>query len=127
MSRRTGPPSAAPKSFRWNWRDLRLIEVVAGIERAVAEELVSGAVNVVVAGCGDDGDLRAGALAVVSSVGVADDVEFAHGLDAKQLAAGAAGSDVDQRSAGVLDSVQQEEIVLRPASGDGKHVADGGV
>jgi hypothetical protein len=40
------------------------------------------------------------------------------------LPAGAAGSHVDERSAGVLDAVEQEEIVLRASAGDRKHVAD---
>ena len=76
---------------------------------------------------GDDRDLRAVALAVAGAVGVGDDVEFAHRVDAEQLAAGAAGRDVDERGSGVLDSVEEEEIVLRAAAADGKHVAHRGV
>ena len=48
-------------------------------------------------------------------------------FDAEELAGGAAGGDVDQRRAGVLDAVEQVEIVLRAAAGDGEHVADGRV
>ena len=107
--------------------DAGLVEVVAGVEEAVAEELVGGAVELVGAGGGDDGDLRAFALAVGGGVGVGDDVELADGVDAEELAGGAAGSDVDERGAGVLDAVEEEEIVLRAAAGDGEHVADGGV
>ena len=79
------------------------------------------------AGGGDDADLRAVALAVGGAVGVGDHVEFAHCVDAEQLAAGAAGRDVDERGAGVFDAVEEEEIVLRTAAADGEHVADGGV
>ena len=70
------------------------------------------------AGCGDDADLRAVALAVAGAVGVGDHVELAHRIHAQQLAAGAARRHVDQRSAGVFDAVQQKQIVLRPASAD---------
>ena len=103
------------------------VEVVAGVEEGVAEELVGGAVELVGAAGGDDGDLRALALAVGGGVGVGDDVELADGVDAEELAGGAAGGDVDERGAGVLDAVEEEEIVLRAAAGDGEHVADGGV
>ena len=71
--------------------------------------------------------MRALTLAVAGGVGVGDDVELADGVDAEELAAGAAGGDVDERGSGVLDAVEEEEIVLRAAAGDGEHVADGGV
>ncbi len=76
------------------------------------------------AGGGDDADLRAVALAVAGAVGVGCHVELAHCIDAEQLAAGAAGRDVDERSAGVFNAIEQEEIVLRAAAADGEHVAD---
>ena len=47
-----------------------LVEVVARIERAVAEELECRAVQLIGAGSGDDADLRAVALAVAGAVGV---------------------------------------------------------
>src|SRR6202035_1026177 len=75
--------------------DLLLIEVVACIERAVAQEFVGGAMQLIGAASGDDADLRALAFAEGGGVGVAGDVELAHGIDAEQLAAGAAGRDVD--------------------------------
>ena len=76
---------------------------------------------------GDDDDLRAGALAVLGSVGVAQDVEFLDGLDAEQLLAGAAGLHVVLRGSGELDAIEQEEILLRAVAGDGEIVAGGGV
>ena len=79
------------------------------------------------AGAGDDADLCAVALAVGGAVGVRDHVELAHGFNAEQLAAGAAGRDVDERSAGVFNAVEQEEVVLRSAAANGEHVADGRV
>ena len=107
--------------------DAGLVEVVAGVEEAVAKELVDVTVELVGAGGGDDGDLRAIALAVGSGVGVGDDVEFANAVDAEELAGGAAGSDVDERCAGVLDAVEEEEIVLGATARDGEHVANRGV
>ena len=44
---------------------------------------------------GDDAHLSAGPLAILDAIGVGDDVELADGIDAEQLAAGAAGSVVD--------------------------------
>ena len=79
--------------------------------------------NAVGSGGGDDGDLRALPLAVGGGVRVCDDVELAHGLDAEELAAGAAGGDVDERCSGVLDAVEQVEIVLRAAATDGEHIS----
>ena len=107
--------------------DAGAVEVVAGVEVAVAEELVDGAVEGVGAAGGDDGDLRAVALAVGGGVGVGDDVELADAVDAEELAGGAAGGVVDERGSGVLDAVEEEEIVLRAAAGDGEHAADRGV
>ncbi len=83
--------------------------------------------KVVGSGGGDDGDLRAVAFAVGGGVGVGHDVELADAVDAEELAGGAAGRDVDERGAGVLDAVEEIEIVLRAAAGDREHVADGGV
>ena len=40
---------------------------------------------------------------------------------------GPAGGGVDQRGAGVLDAIEQEEIVLRAAAGDREHAAHRGV
>ena len=52
--RRMGPPREPPKLLRWNSGMLLLVEVVAGVEGAVAEELVGRAVELVGAAGGDD-------------------------------------------------------------------------
>lgn len=72
----------------------------------------------------DNADLGAGAFAVFGAVGVGDDVELADCVDAQQLPTSAAGRVIDDRSAGLLDAVQQEQILLRAAAGDRKHVSD---
>ena len=64
-------------------RNRAVVEVVAGIERAIAQEFVGVAVKLVGAGGGDDVDLRAGTLAVGGAVAIADHGKFAHGIDAK--------------------------------------------
>ena len=107
--------------------DAGAVEVVARVEEAVAEELVDGAVELVGAAGGGDGYLRAVALAVGGGVGVGDDVELANAIDAEELAGGPAGGGVDQRRAGVLDAIEEEEIVLRAAAGDGEHAAHRGI
>ena len=73
------------------------------------------------------GDLRAIALAVGGGVSVADHVELVNAVDAQQLTGRAARSGIDQRRAGVLNAIQQEEIVLRAAPGDREHAADRGI
>ncbi len=108
-------------------RDVAVIEEVAGIERAVAQEFVSRSVKLVRAIRGDDIDLRAGALAVFGAVGVFYDGKFAHGVNSKKLAAETAGCVVHFRCAGEFDSVEEKEIFLRAAARDGKHVADDGI
>ena len=72
-----------------------------------------------------DADLRAGSLAVLRSVVLADHVELTHGFHAQQLPAGAARCRIDLRRAGVLDAVQQEQILLPPPSRHGEHVPHG--
>src|SRR5690348_7224143 len=59
------------------------VEIIARVEDAVAEKFVHVAVDVVCAGHGNDADLRSSALAIVRSVSVGDDVEFAYGVDSE--------------------------------------------
>ena len=82
-----------------------LVEVVARIECAVADEFKCGAVQFVGARSRDDADLRAIALAVGGAIGVGRNVELAHSIDAEQLAAGSTGRYVDQRRTGVFDAI----------------------
>ena len=80
--------------------------------------------EIIRSGGGDDGYLRALALAVGGGVGIRDDVEFPDSFDAQELAGCSPRRNVDQRCARVLDAVEQVEIVLRAASRDSEHVAN---
>ena len=75
----------------------------------------------------DDQHLRAGTLAVLGAVGIAQHVELPHRVDAQQLLAGAAGLHVVLGRAGEFDAVQQEQILLRPIAGDREIIAGGGI
>ena len=103
------------------------VEVVASIKEAVAEELIHTAVERVGAAGGGDGYLGSVALAVRGRVRVGDDIELVNAIDPEELAGGSAGGGVDERCAGVLDPIEQEEIVLRAAAGGGEHAAYRGV
>ena len=76
---------------------------------------------------GHDDHLAAGPFAVFGAVGVAQDVEFTHGIHAQQLLAGASRLHVVLGSARVLDAIEQEEILLRPIARDGEVVSGRGV
>ena len=108
-------------------RDVALIEKIAGIEIAVADELVERAVQRIRASGGHDADLGTGTLSVFGAIGIGNHVEFANGVDTQKLAAGSTGRVIDDGSSGVFDSIQQEKIFLRPSTGHGKHIADRGV
>src|ERR1700676_637909 len=120
-----GPAAGYSELIALKGRGVALIEEVGSIERVVAEEFENGAVPLIGAGLRDDGDLAAGALAVLGAVGIALHVEFADGFDAEKLAAGAAGLHIVFCGAGVFDAVEQEEILLRALTADGKIVAGG--
>ena len=75
----------------------------------------------------DDADLSTGALAVLGSVGIGDNVEFAYSVHAQKLSAGSARRQIDLRCARVFDSVEEEQILLRSAPGDGEHVSHRGI
>ena len=112
----SGPPSAPPN---WFWRKGGTNGVWAKKLRESSALLRrnsnSDAVQRVGSGLRHHADLRAGALAVFGAVGVGEDVEFAHGVDAQQFAADAAGRDGELARSGVFDAVQQDQIVHRAA------------
>ena len=91
-----GTAERAAEVVALKFGNLLLVEVVAGVERAIAQELIGCAMQSVGAAGGDDADLRALALAECGGVGVAGDVELAHGIDAEQLAAGATRRNIDE-------------------------------
>ncbi len=104
-----------------------LVEEVGGVEGVVAQEFKGSAMPLVAAGLRDDDDLAAGMFAELGTIGVALHVEFAHSVDAEQHAAGAAGLHVIFGGAGVLDTVEEKEILLGTITGHGEIVGSGGI
>ncbi len=88
----------------------------ARIESAVAEKLEQRSMQRIGPGLRDHADLRAGSLPVFGAVGVGLDVELADGVDAQQVAAHAARSDGELARPGVLNAVEQHQIVHGPPS-----------
>src|ERR1700686_5425012 len=76
---------------------------------------------------GDNVDLSARTFSVLSAVGVLYHSKFTYGVDAQKLTACSSGGVVDFGSAGKFHAIQQEEVLLRAAAGNGKHVADHGI
>ncbi len=103
-----------------------MIEEIARVEIAVTQKLKQRTVQLIGPGLRDCADLRAGAFSVLGAVGVGEDVEFADGVDAEQIAADAAGRDGELAGAGVFDAVQQEQILVAAAAFDGKRIAVAG-
>jgi hypothetical protein len=103
------------------------VEIVGRIHGAVPEELECGPVPLVGARLRHDAHLAARLLAVLGAVGVAKDIELPDRIDAEQLAAGAARRHIVLGRTGVLDPVQEEQVLLRPVAGHGKHVGGGRV
>ena len=66
-------------------------------------------------------------LAEFRAVGIALDVELAHGIHAQQHAAWAARLHVVFSSPSEFDAVEQKDILLRAVAGDGETVSCGGV
>src|SRR6267154_6017744 len=81
----------------------------------------------IAAGLGDDYYLVAGMFAEIGAVGVALHVKFADGVNAQQHAAGAARLHVVFGGAGVLDSVEEKDILLRAIDGEREVVGGGGI
>src|ERR1700736_475914 len=108
-------------------RYVAVIEKVARIQSAVAQEFVGGAVKVVGSVGGDDVDLRARTFSVVCAVGILYHRKFTYGVDAQKLTARSSGRVVDFGGAGEFHAVQQEKVLLRTAAGNRKHVSDHGI
>ena len=103
------------------------IKVVARVKVVVAQKLVERTVPLVGARLRYDADLAARLLAVLGTVGVAQDVEFPHRVDAQQLPAGAAGSHVVFGCAGKLHAIQEKQVLLRAVSRNGEHISRRGI
>src|SRR5580704_4869839 len=108
-------------------RYVAVIEEIASVKDTVAQELVGGTVKFVRAVRGDNVDLRSRPLPVFGAVGVLYYRKFTHGIHSQELSAYSTRRVVDLGCAGEFNSIQQEEIFLRPAAGDGEHVSDNGV
>ena len=76
---------------------------------------------------GHDAYLAARPFTVFGAVRVTQHVEFTHCIDAQQLLAGSSRLHVIFRRAGVLDSVQQKKVLLRPISRHREIVSGGGI
>src|ERR1700753_3951587 len=94
------------ENVAFEMRNIAVIEEVASVERAVAQEFVRRSVKLIRAVRGDHIDLGAWSLAVLRAVGVFDDGEFAHGVDTEKLSAEAARCVIHFRGAGELNSVE---------------------
>ena len=56
--------------------------------------------------------LRAWLFAKLGAIGIAQDIEFAHGLDPQQILAGTTGLHVVVSGTGELRAVEQKQILL---------------
>src|SRR5579884_2989000 len=95
-------------------RNRSLIEKVSRIQITVAEKLIQTSVKLVRARGSHNAHLRSRPLAILRPIRVRDHIELAHSLHSQQLPAHPAGRQVDERSARVLNSIQQKQILLRP-------------
>ena len=78
------------------------------------------------AGLRDDIDLRPGPFPILGRVGVADQIEFPHRINAQQLPADAARRIGLNARPRVLDSVQQKHVLERPPASHGERVSFSG-
>src|ERR1700722_3343228 len=85
-----GTAQSAAEHIALKLRNRALIEEVARVQVAIAEELIDAPAHLVGAGGGDDADLRPWTLSVFSPVGVRDNVELPHRVYAQKLSAGPA-------------------------------------
>src|SRR5579875_2402613 len=122
-----GSAQRAAKLVTLEWRRRSLVKVVRRVENIVAQELVERAVHLICAALRDDEHLRARPFAVLGAVCVAEHVKLAHGIDAEQFLARAAGLHIVLSRGGGLHAIQQEEVLLRAIARDGKVIAHRGI
>ncbi len=104
-----------------------LVEEIGRVERAIANKFKDRAMPLIAAELRDDDNLAAGMLAEFGAIGVALHIKFAHGVHAEQHAAGAAGLHIVFGGAGILNAIEEKEILLRAIALDGKIIASGGI
>lgn len=106
--------------------DLELVEGASSIQRTIADEFEEAAMDPIGAGLRHDDDLSSRSLPILSPIGVRQQVELAHGIDAEHVAADAPWCYRELVRAGVLNAVHKEQVVLRQQSADGKRPARAG-
>src|SRR2546426_10459309 len=99
-------------------RTLGVLEVVLGVQSAVAHVLEEVAMPVVRSGRGHNADLSSGPFPILGAIGVLEDVVFPHGLDAQQLGAGPGRRDVlmGRVPANPVDAVDQKPVGFLPVA-----------
>src|ERR1700676_2008621 len=86
-------------------RDTAMVKVIAGIQRAVPQEFIGAAMELVRSRGSRDVDLGTGTLAVFGSVSVLHDGEFAHRIHTQKLSAHSTRRVVDFGCAGEFDTI----------------------
>src|SRR5881296_3590941 len=101
-------------------RTLGVLEVVLGIQSAVAVILEEAAMPLVRSRRGHNANLPSGPFPILSAVGVLEDVVFPHRLDPEQLGTGSGGRNelAGRVPPDPVDAVEQKPIGFRPMARD---------
>src|SRR5580698_1217053 len=84
-----GPAQRAAELVPLKSRNRIAVEEIAGVEVAVAQELVSRSVELICPAARDDQNLSTRPFSVFRFVGIAEQVKFLNRVDTQQLLAGA--------------------------------------
>src|SRR2546429_4010016 len=103
-------------------RNGSLVEIISRVQRAVAEKFVGAPVELIGATGRDDADLRSRALSELGTISVLHDCKFPNGVHAQQLSARPSRRVVDLGRPREFDIIEEKEVFLRAATGNGKHV-----
>ena len=87
---------------------------IARIHGAVAQKLESGTVQRVRARTRDHAHLPARSFTVFGGVGICEHIEFAYRIDSQEITAGSSRGDGQLAGSGVLDPVEQKQILAGP-------------
>src|SRR5437867_12706765 len=101
-------------------RTLGVLEVVLGIQSAVAHVLEDVAMPFVRSRRGHNADLPAGPFPILGAIRVLEDVVFPHSLDAEQLRTGPGWRNklVGRISADPVDAIDQKSVRFLPMARD---------
>src|SRR5881628_557227 len=99
-------------------RTLGVLEVVLGIQRAVAVILEEAAMPLVRSRRGHNADLPAGPFPILRAIGVLEDVVFPHRLYPEQLGAGPGGRNelAGRVPPNPVDAVEEKAIGFLPVA-----------